>query len=137
MTEAASADTATTTPEAGPSATLAAISRRMVALIKEFYGKGPTHARTYHVGDVVIVLLHGGYTKVEQTLIADGQEQSVIDQREAFQDAMRPRFKQVIEEEMQREVVAFLSAAHHGPDINAELFVLASEPGDESSETGD
>jgi uncharacterized protein YbcI len=105
--------------------TLAAISRRMVGLIKDYYGKGPTNARTYHWGELVVVLLSGGSTSVEKTLIADGQEQAVIDQRTAFQDAMRPRYKRVIEEEMRRQVIAFMSAYHHDPDVNAEIFVLA------------
>jgi uncharacterized protein YbcI len=108
-----------------PGPTLAAISRRIVGLIKEHYGKGPTNARTYHWGDVVVVLLSGGSTSVEKTLIEDGQEQAVIDQRHAFQEAMRPRYKRVVEEEMRREVIAFMSAFHHDPDINAEVFVLA------------
>jgi uncharacterized protein YbcI len=117
--------------------TLAAISRRMVGLIKEHYGKGPTNARTYHWGELVVVLLSGGSTSVEKTLIADGQEQAVIDQRTAFQDAMRPRYKRVIEEEMRREVIAFMSAYHHDPDINAEIFVLAPREGaDEVSAPG-
>jgi uncharacterized protein YbcI len=117
--------------------TLAAISRRMVGLIKEHYGKGPTTARTYHWGELVVVLLSGGSTSVEKTLIADGQEQAVIDQRTAFQDAMRPRYKRVIEEEMRREVIAFMSAYHHDPDVNAEIFVLAPrEDADERSAPG-
>jgi hypothetical protein len=37
---------------------------------------------------------------------------------------MRPRFKQVIEEEMQQEVVAFMSSTHHEPDLSAEIFLL-------------
>jgi uncharacterized protein YbcI len=108
-------------------ATMAAITRRFVALLKEHYGKGPTSARTYHVEDVVVVLLGGGYTPVERTLIEDGQAKAVSDQREAFQDAMRPRFKRVIEEEMRREVIAFMSTVHAEPDYNAELFVLAPQ----------
>jgi uncharacterized protein YbcI len=105
--------------------TLAAISRRMVGLLKEYYGKGPTRARTYQTGEVVVVLLSGGYTQVERTLIETGRRQVVIDQRNAFQEVMRPRFKQVVEEEMRREVIAFMSATHQDPDYNAELFVLA------------
>ena len=115
--------------------TLAAISRRMVGLIKDYYGKGPTNARTYHWGELVVVLLSGGSTSVEKTLIADGQEQAVIDQRTAFQDAMRPRYKRVIEEEMRREVIAFMSAYHHDPDVNAEIFVLAPREGSEEPGT--
>jgi uncharacterized protein YbcI len=79
------------------------------------------------MGDVVLVLLHGGYTPVEKTLLADGQARAVIDQRAVFQDVMRPRFERVIEEELQREVLAFMSTSHHDPDLNAELFVLAPE----------
>jgi uncharacterized protein YbcI len=110
-----------------PGSPLAAISRRIVALVKEYYGKGPANARTYHLGDVVLVLLHGGYTPVEKTLLAGGQAQAVMDQRAVFQDVMRPRFKRVIEEELQREVLAFMSTIHHDPDLNAELFVLSPE----------
>ena len=110
-----------------PLSTLGVISRRIVALVKEYYGKGPTHARTYRMDDVVLVLLHGGYTPVEKTLMAGGQAQAVTDQRAVFQDVMRPRFKRVIEEELQREVLAFMSTSHHAPDLNAELFVLSPE----------
>jgi uncharacterized protein YbcI len=116
------------TDAGAPNSTLAVISRRIVSLVKEFYGKGPTHARTYHFGDVVLVLLRGGYTPVEKTLLADGFEQAVTDQRNAFQEVMAPRFQRVIEEELRREVIAFMSAIHHGPDLNAEVFVLAPEP---------
>lgn len=111
--------------------TLAAISRRIVGLLKEHYGKGPSHARTYHSDDVLVVLVEGGYTAVEKTLLEHGHEREVIDQRAAFQEAMRPQFKRVVEEEMRRKVVAFMSAVHTDPDLNAELFVLAAE------ETGD
>jgi hypothetical protein len=40
---------------------------------------------------------------------------------------MRPRFKRVIEEELQRELLALMSTSHHAPDLNGELFVLAPE----------
>lgn len=118
--------------------TMAAISRRIVALVKEYYGKGPTRARTYHMGDLVVVLLSGGYTPVEKTLIEDGRSQAVMDQRAAFQEAMRPRFKRVIEEEMRRRVLAFMSTMHHDPDLNAELFVLEpEEPGRSAARRAD
>ena len=48
-----------------------------------------------------------------------------------FQDVMGPRFKQVIHEELHRDVVAFMSAAHHDPDYNVELFILAPRDGEE------
>jgi uncharacterized protein YbcI len=115
------------TRESRHGSTLAAISRRIVTLIKEYYGKGPTKARTYHVGELVIVVLSGGYTPVERTLMEDGKAKAVLEQRAAFQEVMRPRFKQVIEEELRREVRAFMSTMHYDPDLNVELFVLAPE----------
>jgi len=108
---------------------MAAISRRVVALLKELSGKGPTEARTYLWGDLVVVLLSGGYTAVEKTLIESGNADAVAEQRAVLQEVMRPRCKQIVEEELQREVVAFMSATHQEPNLNAELFVL--DPGDQ------
>ena len=109
-------------------ATMAAISRRIVHLLKEYYGKGPTKARSYHWGELVVVLLRGGFTRAEKTLLEEGRARAVIEQRAELQDLMRPRFKRVIEEELNREVIAFMSANHHDPDFNAEIFILAPLP---------
>src|SRR5262245_100880 len=91
--------------------TLANISRRMVVLHKEFYGKGPTKARTYLQDDVVLVLLRGGYTRVEETLMRDGRYDAVQRQRDAFQQVMHDRFVEVIESELGRRVNAFMSTS--------------------------
>jgi uncharacterized protein YbcI len=109
---------------------LAAVSRRIVGLLKEHYGKGPTKARTYYSGDLVVVLLSGGFTQAEKTLIEDGRSRAVMDLRAELQEVMNEHYRKVIEEELQRKVVAFMSAAHHDPDYNAELFILAPEEGD-------
>jgi uncharacterized protein YbcI len=120
---------------------VATISRRLVHLLKEYYGKGPTRAKTHYFGDVVLVLLRGGFTKVEETLLQEGYGDAVIEQRMRFQDAMRPRFNEVIEDATGREVVAFMSGSHQDPDILSELFILApSQPGEElfsDAEAGD
>lgn len=112
-------------------AMLANISRRVVGLHKEYYGKGPTKAKTYLQGDLVVVLLRGGFTRVEETLLQEGRRDDVMRQRQAFQDVMVERFKAVVAEETGRKVVAFMSANHQGPDMSAELFVLAPEAGAE------
>ncbi|MHB8241968.1 MAG: Na-translocating system protein MpsC family protein [Solirubrobacteraceae bacterium] len=118
-------------------ATLAAVSRRIVGLLKEHYGKGPTKARTYYSGDLVVVLLSGGYTQAERTLIEEGRSRAVMDLRAELQEVMNERFRQVIEEELQREVIAFMSAGHHDPDYNAEVFVLASRETEGSDGSAD
>ena len=106
--------------------TLANISRRIVQLHKEFYGKGPTKAKTYYYHDLVVVLLRGGFTRVEETLLQAGRADSVRLQRAEFQQGMRAPFKQVVEEETGRKVVAFMSSSHQHPDLLSEVFVLES-----------
>ena len=106
---------------------LAGISNDVVRLLKEFYGKGPTRARTTYDGDLVVVLMRGGFTRVEQTLLDAGRGDSVIQQRMDFQEVMRERFNGVIERHTGREVIASMSGSHQDPDMVAELFVLRPE----------
>ena len=101
------------------------ITRRIVGLHKDFYGKGPTKAKTYYKDDLVVVLMRGGYTKVEETLLAEGRGDSVIQQRADFQEVMVRRFKEVVEEETGRKVAALMSGSHQHPDLICETFVLA------------
>ncbi|HEV7773678.1 MAG TPA: Na-translocating system protein MpsC family protein [Conexibacter sp.] len=77
---------------------LTAVSDGIVALFKEYYGKGPTRTKTYYEDDLVICLLRGGFTRVEETLRDAGRGHEVILQRMAFQDVMRDRFEAVIED---------------------------------------
>jgi uncharacterized protein YbcI len=104
------------------------ISDGMVALLKEFYGVGPTQTKTYYHDDLVVCLLRGGFTRVERTLLEGGRGQAVIKQRMEFQEVMRDRFEQVIEQATGRRVVGFMSGNQHDPDMICEVFVL--EPTD-------
>jgi uncharacterized protein YbcI len=100
------------------------ISRRIVQLHKEFYGRGPTKAKTYVHGDLVVVLMRGGFTRVEETLLESGRGEAVIQQRMEFQEVMMGRFKEVVAEETGRKVVAMMSGSHQHPDLLGEIFVL-------------
>jgi len=104
---------------------LTAISDGMVALLKEFYGRGPTRTKTYFEDDLVVCLLRGGFTRVEQTLLEGGRGSSVIQQRMDFQDLMRDRFETVIQEATDRRVIGFMSGNQQDPDIMCEVFILA------------
>ena len=106
-------------------ATRTAISEGMVALLKEYYGVGPTQAKTYLHDDLVVCLLRGGFTRVEQTLLEGGRTAAVIEQRMAFQEVMRSRFVAVIQEATGRQVVGFMSGNQQDPDMICEVFVLA------------
>jgi len=102
-----------------------AISDGLVALLKEFYGVGPTRAKTYYYDDLVVCLLRGGFTRVEQTLLEAGRTSAVVHQRMEFQEIMRDRFAAVIERATGRAVVGFMSGNQQDPDMMCEVFVLA------------
>ena len=55
--------------------TRTAISEGLVALLKHFYGVGPSQAKTYCYDDLVVCVLRGGFTRVEQTLLEGGARQ--------------------------------------------------------------
>jgi uncharacterized protein YbcI len=104
---------------------LTAISDGLVALLKEFYGRGPTRAKSYYEDDLVVCLLRGGFSRVEQTLLEGGRGSTVIQQRMEFQDLMRDRFEAVIEHATGRSVIGFMSGNQQHPDMMCEVFVLA------------
>jgi uncharacterized protein YbcI len=104
---------------------LTAISDGLVALLKEFYGRGPTRAKSYYQDDLVVCILRGGYTQVEQTLLDGGRGSAVIEQRMEFQELMRDRFEEVVEKATGRKVIGFMSGNQQDPDLMCEVFVLA------------
>jgi len=103
---------------------LTAISDGMVALLKEFYGRGPTRAKSYYEDDLVVCVLRGGFSRVEETLLEGGRGQAVIQQRMEFQDVMRARFAEVIEGATGRPVIGFMSGNQQHPDLMCEVFIL-------------
>jgi uncharacterized protein YbcI len=105
--------------------TLTAISDGLVSLLKEYYGRGPTQAKSYYEDDLVVCILRGGYSRVEQTLLDGGRGEAVIEQRIQFQDLMRHRFEAVVESATGRQVIGFMSGNQQGPDLMCEVFVLA------------
>jgi len=103
------------------------ISNEVTRLYKRHFGKGPLGCRTYVQHDLVAVVLSGGYTAGEQTLFEGGRWYEVRQARQLWQDSMKLRFIDVIQEQTGRHVKAFMSANHQDPDLAVELFVLDSE----------
>jgi uncharacterized protein YbcI len=103
---------------------LSTISTRIVSLLREHYGRGPTKAKTYVLDDLVVCVLRNGFTAIEQTMMDSGQHNEVVEMRHNFQKMMGKRYKEAIEELTGRKVVAFLSQAHVEPDITLEVFML-------------
>jgi uncharacterized protein YbcI len=107
----------------------ASISTGLVQLHKQYYGKGPTKAKTYLVNDTVICMLKDGLTRVETTMLESGMPEAVHNMRRSFQEAMRERFTDIVQGATGRTVIAYMSNIHCNPDISLEVFVL--EPSDE------
>jgi uncharacterized protein YbcI len=109
--------------EGGP--LLAEISRRIVAILREHYGRGPVRAKTYALDDIITVVMRGsGFTALEQTIMDSGEPDRVVDMRHEFQGWMAKRYTEAIEQLTGRTVVAFLSQAHVEPDITMEIFFI-------------
>jgi uncharacterized protein YbcI len=107
------------------SGTLAAISRELVQLYKEQFGRGPTSARTHYAGpDTVICTLWESFTPAERRLAEMGEHQRLRDTRLYFQYATEQQFREVIERLTERRVTAFVSGLDADQDVSSEVFYL-------------
>ena len=107
-------------------ALLVAVTDAMVALHKRYHHRTPVTAKTLLLeGDLLACVLGGVYTDVEKTLIELQRAALVQDTRSAFQTAMQHKFIAAVERLSGREVLAFISNHHVGPDMEVELFMLS------------
>jgi uncharacterized protein YbcI len=107
----------------------AEISNAMVGLKKEFYGKGPTKAKTYLNDNYVFCVLQGGLTRNEETLLAAGHHDLVRQYRLRFQEAMAAPTIEAVERITGRKVLGYHSQIVFEPEHGFEIFVLDASPG--------
>jgi uncharacterized protein YbcI len=112
-------------PERARQATAA--GHAITRLHRDHYGRGATTTRTMYQRNHLVVFLEDIYTPVERTLIDSGKHEDVRRTRQVFQDAMRGRFAEAVEEITGRKVIQFMSQVSFDPDMAAEIFIL--EPG--------
>ena len=105
----------------------ATISREMVRLQAEYYGKGRTRAKTYIVDDLVVVVLEESFTRAEKTLAERGEREAIQQIRRRFQQQMAESFTSVVEQATGRKVRVFLSDTDIEQDVSVETFLLAEE----------
>jgi uncharacterized protein YbcI len=111
-------------------ALLVAVTDAMVGLHQRYYHRVPVTAKTMLLGgDLLACVLGGVYTDVEKTMIELQRTTIVQETRSAFQTAMQHKFIAAVEALSGREVLAFISNHHVGPDIEIELFMLRPEAG--------
>jgi uncharacterized protein YbcI len=117
----------TQSPDAGTGAgeQLAAVTNGIVRLFHEYYGRGPTRAKSYILDDRILVcVLEETMTKVEKTLVENGHGDKVREVRLTFQEAMAEEFKREVVQALGREVIAYHSQLTLEPDLGFEFFVL-------------
>lgn len=105
----------------------ATISNEIVRLQAEYYGKGPTRAKTYIVEDLVVVVLEESFTRAEKTLAERGERDAIEHIRRRFQQQMADDFTSVVEQATGRKVRAFLSETNIDHDVSVETFLLADD----------
>ena len=104
---------------------LAEVTNGIVGLFAEYYGRGPTRAKSFLLDDTyVVTVLRDTMTTVERTLADGGHGDQVRSVRLTFQEAMASSFKGVVESAFGRRVASYHSQLLIDADIGFELFVL-------------
>lgn len=100
----------------------------MVTFHERYHNRKPLTAKTLMLGDDLLACVLGGvYTDVEKTMIEIQRSTIVQETRNEFQNAMQDKFINAVERLTGRNVLAFISNHHVGPDIEIELFLLTPD----------
>jgi uncharacterized protein YbcI len=110
-------------PEVRSLPVVADISREIVGIHVNHFGRGPTKAKTVWRDDVVVCVLQEIFTRSEQVLIDAGRFEQVRANRQVFQEAVEPLMRQVIEQATGTPVRAFLSQVS-AEGTAVEVFLL-------------
>ena len=100
------------------------ISTSAVQLLHDCTGRGPTKAKTIINENTVMILLADTLTRGERHLVESGRSERVIQVRYEYQMIMRDDLVALVEENLDRKVIAFMSQNHIDPDLAVEIFVL-------------
>jgi uncharacterized protein YbcI len=112
-------------PELHGGDVLARLSDDMVRAKKQFFGKGPEQAKSYMLDDMLFVVMRGGLTTAEQTMLRFGRQTMVRQFRQLFEDEMTELLTGLVEEATGRKVVNYQSQIMFDPDVIVEMFVFA------------
>ena len=109
---------------------LAMISKEIVRIYKDQFGRGPTKVRSHFAGpDILICVLENTFTPAERSLQAMGEHQRFRDMRIFFQYASTAEFTDAVERVTGRRVRSFISGIDTNTDVACEMFVLEPQAG--------
>lgn len=103
---------------------LSRISNAIVKAQKEHFGRGPDSAKSYMFDDLLFVVMRGGITVAEQTMLDFGQQDLVRNFRQQFENEMTSRLVGVVEELTGRRVLTYQSQILFSPHVVVEVFVF-------------
>lgn len=107
----------------------ARLANAIVALKKERFGRGPEAAKAWVMDDYVFVVLEGGLTRQEETLLADGKASLVREMRLSLQETVAEAAMRTVAEVVGRPVLTYHSQIVFAPVRSFEVFVLAPQDG--------
>jgi len=113
------------TPHDASGAMVGSISREIVGIYAEYFGRGPTKARTLWRDDVITCILEDAFTRAERVLVDGDRFEQVRTNRQAFQDQVEPLFRSTIERVTGRAVQTCLSQINRD-GVAVEVFVLSA-----------
>ena len=112
---------------------LAQVSNEVVRTIKDSFGKGPVKAKSYLLDDFLLVVMRGGVTVAEQTMLDRGHSDLVRQFRQTYQNEMGTELVTKVETLTGRQVVNYQSQILFDPHIVMEIFFFnGSGAGDDA-----
>lgn len=113
----------------------AQVSRAVVGTMKDLYGRGPVHAKTYFCDEYIFCTMSGGLTRDEETMMRAGEHEAVRAYRLTFQRVIAPELIRRVEDVVGRKIVAYHSQVLFDPDRLVEIFLM--DPAEETAPTSD
>jgi uncharacterized protein YbcI len=103
---------------------LSRISNEIVQAQEAFFGERPIAAKSYILDDMLFVVMRGGFTAAEMTMLEFGHGDLVRQFRQIFENEMGEGLIGVVEELTGRKVLTYQSQVLFDPNIALEVFVF-------------
>lgn len=111
-------------------ALLSELSNEMVRIQKKFWGRGAVEAKSYLFDDFLLIVMRGGLTVAEESMLANGHEDQVRQFRQVWQNDMTGLLTGMVEDLTGRRVVNYQSQVMFDPDVVVEMFMFGRDAHD-------
>lgn len=122
-------------PGRAQGAMLSEVSNEMVRLHKRYWGRGAVEAKSYLFDDFLLIIMRGGLTVAEESMLAAGHHDEVRAFRQVWQNDMTGILTGMVAERTGRNVVNYQSQVMFDPDVVMEIFMFAKDGDDEPAAT--